>query len=100
MRLTAGRCRDEANKYAEGLVEEAGADKARLVHPFEGESTWQGHATLVDEVAAEIESPPAAVVTVVGGERLHRNLRQRTNDRQRQPLYHIDTEIPDARRNR
>jgi len=58
---------DEANKYAEGLVEEAGADKARLVHPFEGESTWQGHATLVDEVAAEIESPPAAVVTVVGG---------------------------------
>jgi len=65
---------DQANAHAEALVAarvaEEGAGAATLVHPFEGEATWDGHATLVDEVVAAPElggAPPAGVVTVVGG---------------------------------
>lgn len=38
-----------------------------LIHPFEKESTWAGHATVIHEVANELKAPPDAIVTVCGG---------------------------------
>lgn len=47
-----------------------------LVHPFEGADTWDGHASLVEECAAQRRAllgegaarlPPAAVLVSVGG---------------------------------
>ena len=59
---------DEANAAAEALAEETGRG---LVHPFEGETTWAGHASLVEEVDAQLAeqgAPPVdAFVTCVGG---------------------------------
>ena len=38
----------EANQRAIQIVEEK---NGALIHPFEGEETWRGHSTLVDEIA-------------------------------------------------
>jgi L-serine/L-threonine ammonia-lyase len=55
----------EANEAA---VERATSTGAALVHPFEGEDTWDGHSTLVDEIAEDLGGKsPAAIVTCVGG---------------------------------
>jgi L-serine/L-threonine ammonia-lyase len=66
----------EANEHAVSLV---GASDAFL-HPFDDPLLWQGHATLVDEVARSGLKPDAVVLSVGGGgllsgvaEGLHRN---------------------------
>lgn len=66
----------EANAFAQSLV---GASDAFL-HPFDDPLLWQGHATLVDEVAHSGPKPDAVVLSVGGGgllsgvmEGLHRN---------------------------
>ncbi|MFT7625278.1 MAG: L-serine/L-threonine ammonia-lyase [Myxococcota bacterium] len=38
-----------------------------MVHPFDHPAIWTGHASLVDEAAAELPDPPGAVVVAVGG---------------------------------
>ena len=39
-----------------------------MIHPFEGEDTWDGHSTMMDEIAEDLGArKPAAVVTCVGG---------------------------------
>lgn len=75
--VVSGSCWDEAHAHAQTL---GGA----LVHPFEGQSTWEGHATLVAEAAAGGQlaaaaagvpgaarlaagGPPGALVAAVGG---------------------------------
>ena len=52
----------EANGLAQSLV--TGTDA--FLHPFDDPLLWQGHATLVDEVA-QAELKPDAVVLSVGG---------------------------------
>ena len=52
----------EANDLALSMVKESDV----LVHPFDDPLVWQGHATLIDEVA-EAEVKPDAVVVSVGG---------------------------------
>merc|ERR1712194_804964 len=37
------------------------------VHPFDQPSTWRGHATVVQELARQLDGPPDAIVTCVGG---------------------------------
>jgi len=59
-----GRFWDEANELAKDLCEE---QNGVLIHPFEGEDTWDGHATLVHELFEQLDGPPSAVVTVCGG---------------------------------
>ena len=62
----------EANAEAERVAERL---NGALVHPFEGETTWIGHATVIHEIAddlAALGAPPdrirpSAVVTCVGG---------------------------------
>lgn len=53
----------EANALAQSML---GADDAFL-HPFDDALLWQGHATLIDEVAATAIKPDAVVLSVGGG---------------------------------
>ena len=53
----------EANDLAMSTVEESDV----LVHPFDDPLVWQGHATLIDEVAGSGVKPGAVVVSVGGG---------------------------------
>ena len=66
----------EANDHAQSLL---GPEDAFL-HPFDDPLLWQGHATLVDEIAACGGKPDAIMLSVGGGgllsgviEGLHRN---------------------------
>jgi L-serine/L-threonine ammonia-lyase len=63
----------EANEAAMKRVASA-SEKAAMIHPFEGEDTWKGHSTLVDEIAEDLRAygggkwmSPCALVTCVGG---------------------------------
>jgi len=67
---------NEAHQYALGISSKASA----YLHPFDDPLIWQGHATLIDEVAQSGLRPDAVVVAVGGGgllcgvlEGLHRN---------------------------
>lgn len=53
----------EANAMAQSML---GEDDAFL-HPFDDPLLWQGHATLIDEVAAAAIQPDAVVLSVGGG---------------------------------
>ena len=53
----------EANELAESTVGESDV----LVHPFDDPLVWQGHSTLIDEVAGSAVKPDALVVSVGGG---------------------------------
>ena len=53
----------EANELAMSMVGKSDV----LVHPFDDPLVWQGHATLVDEVARSHARPDAVVVSVGGG---------------------------------
>lgn len=66
----------EANARALSMVEESDA----FLHPFDDPLVWQGHASLVDEVARSGMKPDVVVLSVGGGgllsgvmEGLHRN---------------------------
>ena len=42
--------------------------KAAFVHPYDQESTWNGHSTIVPEIKEQMNGvKPGAIVTVVGG---------------------------------
>eukprot|EP01031_Cornospumella_fuschlensis_P013530 gene13530-16544_t len=40
---------------------------AQYVHPFDHPLIWEGHASLVDELAAQLPSAPELIVVSVGG---------------------------------
>lgn len=61
--IVHGKVWQEANELALSLV---GAEDA-FIHPFDDPLLWQGHASLVDEVAATGIRPDAVVVAVGGG---------------------------------
>ena len=55
----------EANAAA---TARAAACGGAMIHPFEGEDTWDGHSTMIDEIAEDLGGrKPAAVATCVGG---------------------------------
>lgn len=60
----AGDSWDDAHAAALALAD---APNTGLIHPFEGEALWDGHATLVEECAEQGEPPDAIVVAVGGG---------------------------------
>ncbi|MEF9388154.1 pyridoxal-phosphate dependent enzyme [Ralstonia solanacearum species complex bacterium KE056] len=53
----------EANAFAQSLI----GPRDAFVHPFDDPIIWQGHATLVDEMAASGPKPGAMVLAVGGG---------------------------------
>ncbi|WP_302409672.1 pyridoxal-phosphate dependent enzyme [Comamonas kerstersii] len=61
--IVHGAAWHEANAMAQSLL---GEDDAFL-HPFDDALLWQGHATLIDEVAAAGIQPDAVVLSVGGG---------------------------------
>lgn len=74
--IVHGASWQEANAYAQSLL---GAGDAFL-HPFDDPLLWQGHASMIDEMARSGHKPDAVVLSVGGGgllcgvvEGLHRN---------------------------
>ena len=63
--IVHGAVWDEANEYAMELLAER--NEAFFVHPFDHETIWQGHSTLVDELVTQIDGKPDAIVVAVGG---------------------------------
>lgn len=53
----------EANEFAQSLI----GPRDAFVHPFDDPLIWQGHATLVDEMAASGPKPGAMILAVGGG---------------------------------
>lgn len=76
-RLTVhGASWQEANELAQGML---GPDDA-FIHPFDDQLLWDGHATMIDELAQEGFCPDVVVLSVGGGgllsgvvQGLHRN---------------------------
>ena len=60
----------EAHAHAVALNDDVGG---KLIHPYDDPDTWTGHATVVHEIKTDLEAvygratPPAAIVTCVGG---------------------------------
>ena len=61
--IVEGTSWNEAHEHALGLVDDEGA----YLHPFDDPLLWEGHATIVDEIAADGVQPDAVVVSVGGG---------------------------------
>lgn len=55
---------DDADARARAIVAQTGAV---YVSPFDDERLWEGHASVVEEIAEEVERPRAIVVSVGGG---------------------------------
>ena len=62
--IVHGEVWDEAHEHATSLVVD---EKVLYVHPFDHPTLWDGHSTLVEELAAEIDEPSWIVVAVGGG---------------------------------
>ncbi len=65
--IVEGAIWDEANERAKALAAEY---RRPLVHPFEGETTWSGHASLVEEIDVQLAAlglSMDAIVCCVGG---------------------------------
>jgi len=54
---------DDAHAAAAELASAGGA----LIHPFDDETVWAGHATLIEECADQWPAAPDAIVVAVGG---------------------------------
>lgn len=58
-----GRSWMEANQHLQSLLQAGDA----FIHPFDDPLVWDGHATMIDEVAAAGLEPDAVVLSVGGG---------------------------------
>jgi L-serine/L-threonine ammonia-lyase len=61
--IVHGASWQEANEFALSLVAETDA----FLHPFDDPLLWEGHATMIDEVARSGLEPDAVVLSVGGG---------------------------------
>ncbi|WP_252346115.1 pyridoxal-phosphate dependent enzyme [Paludibacterium sp. B53371] len=61
--IVHGASWQEANEHAQSLLGEHDA----FLHPFDDPLLWQGHATMIDEVAQSGLRPDAIVLSVGGG---------------------------------
>lgn len=61
--IVHGESWNEANAMAQTLVD----GNAAFIHPFDDPLLWEGHASLVDELARSGEKPDAIVLSVGGG---------------------------------
>jgi len=62
--IVHGEAWDDAHIYATKL---AARENAAYIHPFDDPRIWQGHASIIQEIAAEKIKPGAIVVSVGGG---------------------------------
>lgn len=61
--IVHGASFQEANEFAQSLLGPLDA----FIHPFDDPLLWQGHASMIDEVAASGLRPDAVVLSVGGG---------------------------------
>ncbi len=61
--IVHGASFQEANQYAQSLLTATDA----FIHPFDDPLLWEGHASMIDEVAATGLRPDAVVLSVGGG---------------------------------
>ncbi len=61
--IVHGATWQEANAFAQSLLNESTA----FIHPFDDPLLWQGHATMIDEVAQSTFKPDAVMLSVGGG---------------------------------
>jgi L-serine/L-threonine ammonia-lyase len=61
--IVHGASFQEANEYAQSLLTATDA----FIHPFDDPLLWEGHASMIDEVAARGLRPDAVVLSVGGG---------------------------------
>jgi L-serine/L-threonine ammonia-lyase len=81
---------DEADETARAFCSEVGG---LYVSPFDHPLIWDGHATLVDELAGEVEKPDAVVLSVGGGGLLCGVVEGlRRNEWQDVPVLAVETE--------
>ncbi|MDR3577841.1 MAG: pyridoxal-phosphate dependent enzyme [Anaerolineaceae bacterium] len=91
--IVHGQSWQEANALAVSMLKETDA----FLHPFDDPLLWQGHATMIDEVAQSGAQPDAVVLSVGGGgllcgvlEGLHRNHWQNV------PVIAVETDGADS----
>lgn len=65
--IVAGNVWDEAHKEALNFLASLPLGTGFLVHPFEHEDIWQGHASIISEINSEIGLPDVIVCSVGGG---------------------------------
>lgn len=63
--LVEGAVWEESNDFALGLVSQRHG--ARYVHAFDDPLLWEGHGTMIDEAAEQMDRPDAIVLSVGGG---------------------------------
>jgi L-serine/L-threonine ammonia-lyase len=61
--IVHGASWQEANTLAQSML----TDTDAFIHPFDNPLLWQGHATMIDEIAAAGLKPDAVVLSVGGG---------------------------------
>lgn len=61
--IVTGENWDEAHRHAMSLLKRDGA----YIHPFDDPYLWQGHASIIDEIASAGIIPDAVVLSVGGG---------------------------------
>ncbi len=63
--IVHGKDWNEANELALEMTQKC--EKAYYIHPFDHPLLWEGHSTIIDEIAAETDEPDAIVIAVGGG---------------------------------
>jgi L-serine/L-threonine ammonia-lyase len=61
--IVHGNSWQEANVHAQALLDDASA----FIHPFDHPLLWEGHASMIDELAAQCPKPDVIVCSVGGG---------------------------------
>lgn len=88
-----GKSWDEANRFALASCTSADA----FLHPFDDPLLWEGHATMIDEVARAGLTPDAVVLSVGGGGLLCGAVQGlRRNGWEDVPLIAVETEGADS----
>jgi len=62
--LVEGSVWDETDKYASDFSDKV---KGLYISPFDHPLIWDGHATVIDEIAEDIEKPDGIILSVGGG---------------------------------
>jgi len=62
--IVEGDVWDETDEYASDFSDEVGG---LYISPFDHPLIWEGHATVIDEIAEQIEKPDAVILSVGGG---------------------------------
>ena len=86
--IVSGASWSEANELAQSMTTDCDA----FIHPFDDPLLWDGHATMIDEVAAVGFRPGAIVLSVGGGGLLagvHRGMER--NGWQNVPIIAVET---------